>query len=95
MTTIESPIKQVRERLRFTQTEFAAAAGVSKGNMSEMESGIAQLSEKMKVFLKDLLVDVKTVEEKHKAYMDSKRQQYREEAERRARAEAHNSETGG
>ena len=84
---MESPTKQIRQKLQLTQTQFAAAAGVSKGHMSEVETGIAPLSEKLKRFLEELFIDVETVEDKHKAYMDFKIQQYRAEATRSAQSE--------
>ncbi len=86
MRVTKSPTKQIREKLRLTQTQFATAAGVSKGHMSEVETGIAPLSEKIKIFLQELLIDVEAVEEKHRAYMEFKRRQYRAEAIRSAQA---------
>lgn len=67
-----------------TQTQFAAAAGVSKGHMSEVETGIAHLGEKLKRFLEHLSVDAEMVEKEHRSYMDHKIQQYRAQAERGA-----------
>lgn len=83
-----SPVKQIRKKLRLSQTQLAAAIGVSKGHMSEVEAGIASLDEKLKLFLEKLSIDVETVEEKHKAFMSYKRQQYRDEAVRAIQAEA-------
>jgi len=94
--TEQSPIRQIRERLRLTQAQFAAAAGVSKGHMSEVETGIAGLSEKIKEFLRELFIDVEKVEKEHNAYMDHRRQQYRAvAAERAAQAEDQHQEKGG
>lgn len=39
--------RQIQEEVQLTQTWFAAAS-VSKGHMSEVEAGIAALSEKIK-----------------------------------------------
>ena len=86
MKSIESPTKRIRQKLQLTQTQFATAAGVSKGYMSEVETGIAPLSEKIKIFLQELFVDVEAVEGKHRAYMEFKRRQYRAEAIRSAQA---------
>jgi len=91
----ESPVKHIREQLQITQTHFASIAGVSKGYMSEVEAGIAALSEKMKEFLKELFIDVETVEKKHEFYMKCKQRQYREEAARGVQAEAEDCGKGG
>ena len=88
MRVPRSPVKQIREKLRLSQTQFAAAVGVSKGHMSEVEAGIAPLGKKLKLFLEKLSVDVETVEEEHKDFMNCKRQQYRDEAMQAIRAEA-------
>ena len=72
-----SPIKQIRGRLQLTQARFAAVAGVSSGHMSEVETGVASLSDKFKEFLRELFIDVETVEEKHNVYMEFRRRQYR------------------
>jgi len=61
-----SPVKQIREKLQLSQTQFAAAVGVSKEYVSEVEAGIAPLDKKLKLFLEKLFVDVETVEEKHR-----------------------------
>lgn len=82
MRVIKSPTKQIREKLQLTQTQFAAAAGVSKGHMSEVETGIAPLGEKLKRYLEELSIDVKAVEREHRAYMDFKKKQYRAQAAR-------------
>jgi len=86
MNSIESPTKRIRQKLQLTQTQFATAAGVSKGYMSEVETGIAPLSEKIKIFLQELFIDVEAVEEKHRDYMEFRRRQYRAEAIRSAQA---------
>ena len=80
MSIRESPTRQIRKKLQLTQTQFAAVAGVSKGYMSEVETGIAPLSEKIKDFLKELFIDVETIEKRHNSYMKYKRHQYRAEA---------------
>lgn len=87
MKSIESPTKRIRQKLQLTQTQFATAVGVSKGYMSEVETGIAPLSEKIRIFLQELYIDVEAVEEKHRAYMELKRRQYRAEAIRSAQTE--------
>ena len=87
MKSIESPTKRIRQKLKLTQTQFATAAGVSKGYMSEVETGMAPLSEKIKIFLQDLFIDVEAVEANHRAYMEFKRRQYRAEAVHSAQAE--------
>ena len=76
MWIVTSPIKQIRERLQITQAQFAAVAGVSSGHMSEVETGVASLSDKIKEFLRELFIDVETVEEEHNVYMEFKRRQY-------------------
>ena len=96
MHTAKSPIRQMREKLQLTQTQFAAVTGVSKGHMSEVETGIAPLSEKIKEFLRELSIDVEKVEKEHNVYMEYRRQQYRAiAAERAAQAEDQHQEEGG
>ena len=82
-----SPVKQIREKLQLTQAQFAAAAGVSGGYMSEVETGVASLSDRFKEFLRELYIDVETVEEKHNIYMEFKRRQYRGESTNADQAE--------
>lgn len=77
MNVTKSPMKEIRERFDITQTQFAAAAGISKGHMCEVETGIAQFSQGLRDFLKEMSIDVEAVEEEHKAYMESVRQKYR------------------
>ena len=84
---MRSPIKQIREKLQLTQAQFAAGAGVSSGHMSEVETGVAPLSDKIKEFLRELFIDVEMVEEKHNVYMEFKRRQYRGESTSGAEAE--------
>ena len=72
MEEMKSPIKQIREQLKLTQSQFAAVTGASKGHMSEVEAGIASLGDKIKSFLEQISVDVDSVEDKHKAYMEYK-----------------------
>ncbi len=86
MRIARSPIKQIRERLQLTQAQFAAA-GVSGGYMSEVETGVASLSDKMKEFLRELFIIVEMVEEEHNIYMEFKRQQYRGESTNADQAE--------
>ncbi len=80
MRKARSPIRQIRERLQLTQAQFAAVAGVSNGHMSEVETGVASLSDKIKEFLMDLYIDVETVVEKHNVYVEFRRRQYRGES---------------
>lgn len=88
MGVTKSPTKRIRQKLRLTQTQFAAAAGVSKGYMSEVETGIAPLGEKLKRYLEELSIDIETVEREHKAYMDFKINQYRAQAARAIQEES-------
>ena len=66
---MQSPIGQIRDRLQLTQAQFAAAAGVSNGHMSEVGTGVASLSHKVREFLAELFIDVETVEKRHNTYM--------------------------
>lgn len=90
MRTDLSPIRQIRMRFQLTQAQFAAIAGVSTGHMSEVENGVASLSDKLKAFLNDLFIDVETVEEKHNIYMVFKQRQYWGEATGDAQIELRN-----
>ena len=81
MRVTDSPTKRIRERLQLTQTQFAAIAGVSKGHMSEVEAGIAQLGEKIEGFLAELFIDVERVKRKHEKYIEFRRWQYMAGAE--------------
>jgi hypothetical protein len=74
-------------RFQLTQAQFAAIVGVSTGHMSEVENGVASLSDRIKAFLNELFIDVETVEEKHNIYMILRQRQYRGEAASAAQIE--------
>ena len=91
----KSPMRRIREKLQLTQAQFAAAAGVSKGHMSEVESGVTALSERIKDFLEELSIDVEAVERENNLYRRYKRRQYIEAAERAVQGEDHSQGEGG
>ena len=94
MEVVASPVKEIRKKLQLTQAQFATVAGVSKGHMSEVESGIAHLSDKIIDFLEGIFVDVNEVKKKHEAYIRFRTQKNREAAAKRNLSEKQPQERG-
>jgi len=67
---MESPIKELRKNLEYTQRELAAAAGESQGHISDVEKGLIPLDRKIIDFLELVGIDSAETNQRQKDYME-------------------------
>jgi len=67
---MESPIKELRKNLKYTQRELAAAAGESQGHISDVEKGLIPLDRKIIDFLELVGIDSAETNQRQKDYME-------------------------
>ena len=60
MTYTANEVRRIREELRLTQTEFAAALGVSRDSVARWEAGTRQMSEPTARLLQRIRKEAKT-----------------------------------
>ena len=65
----ESPVKTLRLSLELTQVRLARLANVSQTHISEVESGDADLSERLAAFFSGIGQSAATIRRGHKAFM--------------------------
>ena len=81
---MESPIKELRKNLRYTQRELAAAAGDTQGHISDVEKGLIALDHQLIDFLELVGIDSAEIEQKQKEYMEETKKQLIERAKTRS-----------
>lgn len=77
---MQSPLQHVLDAEGWKQREFANAAGVSQGHVSEAVNGLAELGDKLEAFLDFLertgrLKDAGAIKQSHKVFMRYKADQ--------------------
>jgi len=75
---MESPFRELRNRLGLTQPEMAAIAGVGQSHISEVENGLAALGDKLEAFLEGISEDVATLKERHDRFMQERSKELKE-----------------
>lgn len=79
---MDSPLKKLRETLELSEQELATLAGVSQGHVSNVERGIADLGDKLEVFLTKIKADVTKIINCHKLFMEARRKEMQSKLQR-------------
>lgn len=66
---MQSPVKNLREMLKLSQTQLANLCGISQAEISQIENGLYELHPKLKEFFSNILNDLSEVEKNHKEFM--------------------------
>lgn len=68
---MESPVKQLRQRLGLSQDDFSQQVGVSQSYLSNVERGIAPVKGKLRRYLEEVAEDASDVAEKQEEFIEA------------------------
>ena len=64
-----SPIKEFRQKMKFSQDRLAITAKVKQSHISEVEQGYKQINDNLFAFLKLMGCDIQEIRKKQEEYM--------------------------
>lgn len=83
---MESPIKEIRVQLGFTQRQMAILAKVSQSHISDVESGISDINSRLKSYLLNLKCNIEDLEQKQNDFLKLTRNQLNERSNKQSLA---------